>query len=618
MKASLEMQDLANAQYLGRALLQTCGDEDHFVHFYEDESALSSLVAEYLAAGLRVGEPGIAFITDEHRPALCAELTRLGIDVDAMRACGKLSLFDADETLAKFMAGPMPNSESFYRVIEAALERVIAQSDGGRVRAYGEMVDVLFRDGKSRAALRVEELWTELQRTHSFSLLCAYALGRVCRDANELHRVCAAHGKVLGLAGDASATRVELVTAEREHAQRRTALLSGLAGAVSRGTELAPILETAFDALREAIGAERSAVLLLGPDERLGFRAWRGLSDVYRGSAPLHLPWAPSACGSQPVLVSDVDCDRMMAPYLPGFRAERIAAVTTLPLLAGERPLGQLALYYDRPHATRPAELEFAQAVADMVASAVTRFSCRAELDANIEFSRLFASILGQDLRNQLAPIMMGAQLAADRADSDAMLRPLATVLKSGERMVRMIDQLLDFTDLRVGTGVPLAVTRVDVVGVLRQVIDELDDANPEWLLSLEELGGDTEGSWDCDRLSQVFFNLVTNAVEHGNSAHGVQVRVDGRDRRAVCIEVHNRGVIPVALVPKLFEPLSGSDRSHGLGLGLHITREIVRAHCGQVELHSSDTGGTMFRVSLPRDVLPLTSALPHEFFAQN
>jgi len=302
-------------------------------------------------------------------------------------------------------------------------------------------------------------------------------------------------------------------------------------------------------------------------------------------------------------LVPDVDCDLSLLPYLPMFRAEGIAALAIIPLQCGGQNVGQLALYYGRPYVPTHSELEFVRAIGDHLGAAIARFACRAELTQRVQLGRLFAGILGRDLRNQLAPILMGAQLAAARADSDSLLQPLTTVLRSGERMVRMIDQLLDLSQIQVGSGLVLSPTRLDLLGLVRQVVDELDDANPDWLLSLEALGGETEGQWDADRLSSAFSNLLANAVEHGCSDHGVQVRIDGRDGRMVCVEVRNRGVIRPALVPKLFEPLTDGDRGAGLGLGLHITREFVRAHGGEIEVQSSDDLGTVFRVSLPRDM---------------
>jgi len=132
-------------------------------------------------------------------------------------------------------------------------------------------------------------------------------------------------------------------------------------------------------------------------------------------------------------------------------------------------------------------------------------------------------------------------------------------------------------------------------------------DANPDWTLRLQHLG-DTTGVWDPDRLSQVFSNLVANAVQHGRPEGGVTVIVDGATSDEVRVEIRNAGSIPQSRLALLFEPLAGSgstrrSTARGLGLGLFITREVVRAHGGQIDVTSNEEGGTVFTLVLPRRV---------------
>jgi signal transduction histidine kinase len=169
--------------------------------------------------------------------------------------------------------------------------------------------------------------------------------------------------------------------------------------------------------------------------------------------------------------------------------------------------------------------------------------------------------------------------------------------------MARMIDQLLDFTRVRVGGGLPLSPQSFDLLPLLRQVIESAETASaPAVALDSE---GNTVGKWDPERLEQVFANLVGNALRHGAPGFRVRVRVDGTDPAAVRVDVVSAGTIPRDLVAKLFEPMTGGDgrrqKSHGLGLGLFITKQIVRAHAGTIDVHSDGAGETAFRVVLPR-----------------
>ena len=226
------------------------------------------------------------------------------------------------------------------------------------------------------------------------------------------------------------------------------------------------------------------------------------------------------------------------------------------------------------------------------------------ELERAVRFNEMFTGVLGHDLRNPLNAVTMAARVALSQNEGEKLVKPLSRIVRSTERMTRMIDQLLDFTRLRMGSGIPVEPRPVELLAVLRQVIDELDDAHPRHSLRLDH-DGDSQGRWDADRLAQVFSNLIANALEHGVPEQGVDVRVDGSARDRLNVDVHNMGFIPAALIPKLFEPLVGGDRkpngAQGLGLGLFISRAIVTAHGGSIDVRSDETSGTTFRVVLPR-----------------
>ena len=431
-------------------------------------------------------------------------------------------------------------------------------------------------------------------------------LGALALTFDERHELDDAERSFLLLVGRYSGQaleRVRLLEEERD-SRARAELLYRLAASVICAGQAEEIFAAALDAILPALKTERAAVLVYDGEGVMRFRAWRGLSDDYRRQVEGHSPWARDAREPQPVLVPDVHADAELTGYVPLFRKERIGALGFIPLVSGGRLLGKFMVYYDRPRALSPTELDLARAIANHVAAAVARFQAVAELQQTVHFNETFTAILGHDLRNPLAAIVTSARLAMDRDSSEKLHKPLARILSSGNRMSRMIDQLLDFTRVRLGGGIAVDPVDVDLAAVVRQVMDELDEANPEWSLRLA-CHGDTSGRWDPDRLSQVFSNLVANAVRHGRPEHGVGVTLDGRGARAVRVTVHNMGAIPAERLPKLFEPLAGSgrapDNSQGLGLGLFITRELVCAHGGSIEVCSDDDAGTTFTVTLPR-----------------
>jgi len=172
---------------------------EHTVQFYEDEAFLRETVARYLGGGLIADEPIVVIATEPHRRDFLSSLTAKGFDVDRAAASGRLALFDARATLDTFMVDGMPEWEPFRSRIGAIIDASLAGSERKRVRWYGEMVDLLWREGNPQAALRLEELWNDLSRIQPFSLLCAYKMGNFFKEAHgePFGRICQTHNRVL-------------------------------------------------------------------------------------------------------------------------------------------------------------------------------------------------------------------------------------------------------------------------------------------------------------------------------------------------------------------------------------------------------------------------------------
>jgi signal transduction histidine kinase len=389
-------------------------------------------------------------------------------------------------------------------------------------------------------------------------------------------------------------------------AQTRAELLHRLARAVITAQHVEQVYEAAIEALIQGVGASRASILLFDGNGVMRFHASHGLSPAYRAAVEGHSPWTRDEPAPHPIVVPDVEEDETLTDVLPVLRQEGIGALAFLPVMAAGKLLGKFMVYYDeRPRALSPTELATACAVGDHVAAAATRFETMEELQRTVRFNEMFAGMLGHDLRNPLGAIMTAAQLLVLKSEQDKQItKPVARILSSGTRMSRMIDQLLDFTRVRVGAGIPLRRSRLDLAQLIRQVVEEIEMAHPDATVRIDH-EGDGAGHWDEDRLSQVFSNLLANAVHHGSEGHPVTARVDGRSPDRVRIALHNRGAIPADVQPKLFEPMAGGERrwghSQGLGLGLFIARQIIRAHSGTIEGRSIGDD-TTFTVTLPRN----------------
>lgn len=393
---------------------------------------------------------------------------------------------------------------------------------------------------------------------------------------------------------------------ENLDARSRAEQLYRFAQVVVSAKRVEQVFEAALDAIAGAQGTDRVAILMFGGDGVMRFRAWRGLSDGYRAAVEGHSPWPRDATAPAPILVPDVACDPAMTPYQALFRAERIGSLAFIPLVTRGRLLGKFMIYHGQPHAYSSHEVELASAIGNHLASVTARFAAIAKLEETIHFNELFAGVLAHDLRNPLAAMMSAAQLLLMRQEGETNrnTKPISRILQSGQRMTLMIEQLLDFTRARVGGGIEVHPREVNLADLCTQAIDEIELAHPEWEIQ-REVRGDHGGRWDPDRLLQVISNLVANAGQHGDPAAGIRVTLDGRRADLVSLEIRNQGAVPAALLPTLFDPFRGTqhrrDQSRGLGLGLFIVREIVRAHGGTVEVASSEETGTVFTVRLPR-----------------
>lgn len=217
---------------------------DHVVQFYDDDELLCDAIATFVRDGLRAGAPVAVVATESHREEVCVRLAREGIAIKDVVAREQLMLLDARETLACLMVHGMPDTERFQRYVGALIERRVA-SARARLRAFGEMVDLLCKDGNTDAACSLESLWNGLADAHSFSLLCAYAMSSFASgdQSRMFEQVCELHTRVLPIEGYAEGGDPHL-------RDRRIALLEQRASALQGEIELRKKAEGELRALK--------------------------------------------------------------------------------------------------------------------------------------------------------------------------------------------------------------------------------------------------------------------------------------------------------------------------------------------------------------------------------
>jgi PAS domain S-box-containing protein len=249
------------------------GEREHLVQFYEDSHNLIETLEGFIGGGLRASSAGIVIATREHIDALDQQLAAGGIDVAAVRQNGQYVTIEAAGLLAQILANGWPQPDLFRIKIGSLIDK--AHSRWGAVRAFGEMVGLLWEGGAPGAALRLESLWNDLALAQPFTLLCGYDAGQLrASDQKLVSRISAAHGH--GSFDDSSTARLERRVQRLEAELQRRKVLEGRVA--EREMELADFLDNAVVGLHKVdangivIWANRAELDLLGytADEYIG------------------------------------------------------------------------------------------------------------------------------------------------------------------------------------------------------------------------------------------------------------------------------------------------------------------------------------------------------------
>jgi hypothetical protein len=169
---------------------------EHVAQFYDSDNALLESLTRFVGAGLSAGESVIVIATPEHLRELASGLAQMAVDLQAASAEDRYITLDAEIALASFMVQNWPDDQRFSHFVEHLIRR--AAMNNRRVRVFGEMVALLWARGQAAATVRLEHLWQQFCKTHSFPLFCAYPKAGFTKDPTDsFAEICAAHTQVL-------------------------------------------------------------------------------------------------------------------------------------------------------------------------------------------------------------------------------------------------------------------------------------------------------------------------------------------------------------------------------------------------------------------------------------
>jgi hypothetical protein len=170
----------------------------HSVHIYDEASDLIARLCGIVSSSLQIGDAVLVVATAEHREQLVKALHQSGVDVRVQARAGRYTMVDAEEMLATFMLDGMPDHQLFTTSVGLILARArkAACSKAQGLMVFGEMVAVLWDQGRKEAALELEELWNHALLDQAFHLHCAYPRRGFINQADEV-AVCSVHSHVV-------------------------------------------------------------------------------------------------------------------------------------------------------------------------------------------------------------------------------------------------------------------------------------------------------------------------------------------------------------------------------------------------------------------------------------
>jgi hypothetical protein len=169
---------------------------EHVVQIYENDDVFLDLLSGYVTTGIEDGDSIVIIATPSHLKLLNERLVKAGLNIQEIEAGNRYFPLDAEDMLSKFMVNGWPDENLFNHVISDII--IKAKANGRQVRAFGEMVAVLWAKGQVGATVKLEQLWNKICENEAFGLFCAYPQSGFTQDAAEsVMHICGAHSKMV-------------------------------------------------------------------------------------------------------------------------------------------------------------------------------------------------------------------------------------------------------------------------------------------------------------------------------------------------------------------------------------------------------------------------------------
>ena len=604
----------------------TSAEPGHMVQFYDDETFLVAAVAEFLAGGLAGGQSLIVIATSDHRRDFALRLQARGFNLDRAAAEGRLTMLDAREMLATFMVDSMPDAERFMARIGSAVATCSSASERPCIRAYGEMVDLLWKDGNVAAAVRLEELWNELAGRHAFSLLCAYSMSNFDRAHHHgsFSAICREHQHVFPTErysqADESARLLEVTMLQ----QRARALEGEIEYRKKLELELREVLESRRIA-EEAVRRSEQELKDFLENAAEGMH-WVGPDGI--------VLWANKA----ELDLLGYTHDEYVGQHISIFHADREAIDDILVRLQGNEELREReARLLCKDGSTRDVLInsnvlrrdgkfvhtrcftrditELKRAMAERENLLAREQSARRDAEEASRAKSQFLAVMSHELRTPLNAI--GGHIQLIEMELHGPVTPeqraaLGRVERSQRHLLALISNVLNLAAIESG-HVEYTFSEVATGPLLAEIASMLEPifvASGLTCTVAQPTGApDDEPTTvhaDREKTRQILLNLVTNAIKFTPTGGSITLDTERTETDTVVLRVRDSGIgIPDAKLESIFEPFvqlearPANNGHQGVGLGLAISRDLARGMGGDLVAESTVDEGSTFTLRL-------------------
>jgi len=567
-------------------VLEPVAPEVHGVQFYREDSALLDTLSLSIGTSLVAGDSAIVIATKAHREDLASRLKIRGLDPALVIAQGRLLLLDAHETLARFTINGLPDEACFAQSMGPLIDRLSTAALGPnrRVTAFGEMVAVLWADGKRQAALQLEQLWNQLAVTHPFDLHCAYPIDLFAHsDSESIRQICAEHSHVVPADSSTSPDDVHSLILQQQQARDLDTETRNREKSEDAVFRLAAIVESSDDAI---ISKDLNGIV----------SSWNQSAERILGYK------AEEIIGKSINLLIPPELQQQEVEILRKLRAgERIEHFETVRVTKyGDRLDVSLTV---SPVKDRYGKITGAAKILRDVTQQKKLEMALHTTERLASVGRLAATV-AHEINNPLEAVLNSVYLAQHQPDISEETRAYLDLAdKELVRVAHIAQQTLGFyRDNSQPVSLDLQTVIADVItiyeGKLRCKFLHLEKRIQPGVTVVTLQG----------ELKQILSNLLANAIDASTERGRIILtcrtfqKPCGADGVRITIADNGTGISP-ANQQKLFAPFFTTKRTVGTGLGLWITKDLLERHGGSIRLRSS-TGaghsGTVISIFLP------------------